>query len=388
MGIARETLEKLLYEEEGTTLDVKLLQYSISGDSDDGKVEFLKDLLAFANSWRRTDAYILTGVKEVKGGPHQVIGVSEHLEDAHLQQLVCSKTNQPLVFSYQATEHEGKKVGVIRIPRQERPVFLKKDFGKLKKNVVYVRRGSSTDEAAPDEIAKMGGTPATTGFTGTIQIGFSGVAFGKELILPVSGELDTYPQQATEEILHGFERRRRTRDRMKRNRHDGVLSERVRRVKKAVFEENAFELFEKNSQKVNITVLNDGDSYVEDASIRLTFPAQGLLVAGKIYPKPVPHGLLESTYAARHKIVAMDYPSVESTDSVTTVTESMGDLKHKIQVEAFQEPLRIFLLPELLGHTVEVECTLFARNLPEPLTKTLRIVCQEPMDVDTAPEDG
>ncbi len=30
------------------------------------------------------------------------------------------------------------------------------DFGKLKKNAVYIRRGSSTEVADPDEVAKMG----------------------------------------------------------------------------------------------------------------------------------------------------------------------------------------------------------------------------------------
>ena len=46
------------------------------------------------------------------------------------------------------------EIGVIKIPVQERPVFLTKDFGRLKKDVVYVRRGSSTTEAPLDEILK------------------------------------------------------------------------------------------------------------------------------------------------------------------------------------------------------------------------------------------
>ena len=39
---------------------------------------------------------------------------------------------------------------------QKRPIFLSKNFGSLKSNVVYIRRGSSTGEATPDEIADMG----------------------------------------------------------------------------------------------------------------------------------------------------------------------------------------------------------------------------------------
>lgn len=51
---------------------------------------------------------------------------------------------------------DSASFGVIHIPLQDRPVFLTRDYGKLKKNVVHVRRGSSTGEADPDEIARMG----------------------------------------------------------------------------------------------------------------------------------------------------------------------------------------------------------------------------------------
>ena len=45
---------------------------------------------------------------------------------------------------------------MIHVQLQDRPFYLKKDYGKLNASVVYIRRSSSTDIAAPDEIAKMG----------------------------------------------------------------------------------------------------------------------------------------------------------------------------------------------------------------------------------------
>jgi hypothetical protein len=90
-----------------------------------------------------------------------VRGVGQHLADNDLQQFVNAKTNKPVVFSYEAFQFEGQQVGIISIPQQERPVFLTKDFGKLKKQVVYVRQGSSTAPATPDEIARMGAAAAT-----------------------------------------------------------------------------------------------------------------------------------------------------------------------------------------------------------------------------------
>jgi hypothetical protein len=155
--------ESLLHEEEGSSLDFKRDQYPCV--SDDDKSELIKDMLAFANAWRRSTAYILVGVEEVKGSRGIVHGVSQHLTDNNLQQLVNTKTNRPLVFSYEAFQFEGKQVGVITIPQQERPVFLTKDFGKLKTQTVYVRQGSSTAQATPDEIARMGAASATDAWT-------------------------------------------------------------------------------------------------------------------------------------------------------------------------------------------------------------------------------
>ncbi|MBI5213220.1 MAG: ATP-binding protein [Nitrospirae bacterium] len=148
--------EELLYEEESSTLDFKGKQYNFISADDVQKGELLKDILAFANAWRRIDAYILIGIKEIKGSKSEVIGIEDELDDAQLQQFVNSKTQRPVTFHYKTVIIEDKKVGVIHIPVNQRPIYLKNDYGKLKKNVVYIRRGSATDEASPDEVAQMG----------------------------------------------------------------------------------------------------------------------------------------------------------------------------------------------------------------------------------------
>lgn len=149
-------IEELLFEEESATLDFKQEQYPFINANEHQKSELLKDILAFANAWRRIDAYILIGVEEVKGGRSKVLGIDDELDDASLQQFVNSKIQRPLIFEYKNTQIEGKKIGFIKIPINERPIYLKQDYGKLKRNTVYIRRGSSTVEATPDEIAKMG----------------------------------------------------------------------------------------------------------------------------------------------------------------------------------------------------------------------------------------
>lgn len=157
-----DLIDKLLYEDEGTILDFKRDPYPFEGATDDQKSELLKDVIAFANAWRRIDAYILIGIQEVKGGRSNVVGITDHVDEAKIQQFVNSKTNKPVDFSYHAFTFEGKQIGIVKIPIQDRPIFLVKDYGKLKRDIVYLRRGSSTDIANPDEIARMGAAAIST----------------------------------------------------------------------------------------------------------------------------------------------------------------------------------------------------------------------------------
>ena len=156
MALDSETMESLLNMEEGPTLDFKGKQYRFNKASDEDKSELLKDILAFANTQRYRTAYILVGVEEVKGGRSEIVGVENHLDDASLHQFVNSKTNRPVEFSYSLYRVEEKEIGVLNIPIQNRPVYSRIKFGKLKANTVYMRDGSSTRPASPDEIAAMG----------------------------------------------------------------------------------------------------------------------------------------------------------------------------------------------------------------------------------------
>ena len=166
------SLEALLRENESSTLDFKREQYRFITNDDKG--EFIKDILAFTNAWRHTDAYILIGVEENPGGRARILGVTQHLKDADLQQLVNSKTDQPITFSYRSERLDGKDIGILNIPVQNRPRFIIKPFAKLLANTVYIRRGSSTVIARPDEVAQMG-TASTPQPSPTLRVQFANV---------------------------------------------------------------------------------------------------------------------------------------------------------------------------------------------------------------------
>ena len=102
------------------------------------KSELLKDVLGFANAWRRSEAYILIGVKQVRGERSEVVGVDQHLQDHAIQQFINAKLNRPMRFRCEALTVEKKQVDVITVELQDRPFWLKEDYGKLRKDLVYV----------------------------------------------------------------------------------------------------------------------------------------------------------------------------------------------------------------------------------------------------------
>ena len=85
-----------------------------------------------------------------------MLGVEEHLDDASLHQFVNGKTQRPVEFSYHVIQKEGATIGSIEIPVQKRPTYLKKRFDGLGALEVFIRDGSSTRTATPEEIARVG----------------------------------------------------------------------------------------------------------------------------------------------------------------------------------------------------------------------------------------
>ena len=101
----------------------------------------------------------------MSGGRSNVLGIppTDQLDDHALQQFINSIVNIPIHFQYRAFSSDGLQVGMIVFDEsQKRLVYLKRNYGVLEKERVYVRRGSSTTPSKPaslDEIAPMGSSP-------------------------------------------------------------------------------------------------------------------------------------------------------------------------------------------------------------------------------------
>ena len=149
--ISEEVLGDLLSRSESSTIDFKSVPHRI--DNDHFKSEFIKDILAMANTPREESAYIVIGVKLHPDGSRDCLGVAVHPDDADLQPIVNrAKVDPKPLFVYQPIELGSKSYGVIEIPVSKTgPYYATRDYGVLEACRLYIRRGTTNDEATPQE---------------------------------------------------------------------------------------------------------------------------------------------------------------------------------------------------------------------------------------------
>jgi hypothetical protein len=367
--------QRLLYEEESPTLDFKGEQYRFAKATDEEKSELLKDILGFANAWRRSEAYVLIGVEDVRGGRGNVSGIAarDHLDDHSLQQFVSSLTNRPVRFHYEAFGFEGKQVGVIRIEEQPRPVYLKRDFGKLRKNDVYVRRGSSTDPtrpAAPEEIAQMGHRSGPE--LAELVVEFADVkrddSLGARISwdaefceMPSAKSIPDWKEARTRDAIHGIEI---------------VRFDPTNQLNKGYYRElSIYEFARRLLRRVRLVVRNTGLVAANSVRAELTVPTDaGILV---LYPSEMPdlprrrhRNFLESN-ALKHLRTARQAPgdvNIDKNDERVRIEIECGNLQPGRRVWS-----DVFYIGVRAGGEMPLSGQVFAENLPQPKDFSLMI---------------
>jgi hypothetical protein len=152
-----EQLERLLDEEESVYLEFK---EKIDLESKEGKADFLREVMALANS-AQTSSFLVIGIEDKT---KKAVGVSG-LTEERVQQIVAEHCKPPIPFSYTNAAYKGVSIGVLQIPRSNlKPHTFKSRYtyqgadGKPKEisdKRVFVRRGSTVDDATPNEIVEM-----------------------------------------------------------------------------------------------------------------------------------------------------------------------------------------------------------------------------------------
>jgi len=140
----------LIAEGENERIDFKReLDLSLA----DNKAEFIKDVIALANSAPNGVGYLLIGVDDTK----YITGIDD-LEEEQIQQIAYTYVSPAAKIhcSLVSMSRSGTlSVGVIEVHRTTRPHKVARSIGRLSQNEVFVRRGSTASKATPEEIIEM-----------------------------------------------------------------------------------------------------------------------------------------------------------------------------------------------------------------------------------------
>ena len=393
------------YENENTSLDFKAIQYK--------KKQYealIKDIMSMANADVENDRYIIIGVNFESSGDREVLNIkkSDFIDSATYQQIIKENIEPEIKLDYFSYKYEGKLLGILKIFNCfDQPYVMKKDFGRLKKGDCFIRKGSHQSKMTRRDLDRIFEKKIKKDkFDGKIQLSFSGYSPGQEIELMTTGDIKLPSQRAAEKIkkiikekkqlakmktqsaaLTGIpailESQKRLAEILRtaatpfasipyEQRSLEELEKNLKEIDQTYCEDDYYELFELNSHKINISILNQGHMYIEDASIQVKIKKiDELLVADKVYEEPKNNIIIVSPRVSSYE--SMNYPEVDCSKSSIFIYQTIGDVKHHIPIDAFRVPIRIVLLDQLAGKVIEIKCKIFGKNLIEPLNEILRI---------------
>ncbi|OPB84426.1 ATP-binding protein [Elizabethkingia ursingii] len=155
--MTKELFEKLIQKYETSTLDFKKIEYDFSKNAiESKKAEFIKDIISFSNTIRKSTSYIIIGVEE-NNGSILLHGVTQLTDDSILQQKIKGCAFPIPYFSYYPFIYENKIFGIIEFPikKYSRPITPTIKLKGLNPGSVYFRRNSSNDEANSHEVIEI-----------------------------------------------------------------------------------------------------------------------------------------------------------------------------------------------------------------------------------------
>jgi len=390
------------YENENTSLDFKAIQYK-KGQHED----LIKDIMSMANADVENDRYIIIGVSHKSSGDREILNIKkgDFIDSAIYQQIIRENIEPERKLDYSPYKYKSKLLGIFKISGcSDKPYTMKKDFGELKKGHRFIRKGTHISRMIRRDLdAIIEKKIKKDRFDGKIQLSFSGYISSQEIELAAISEIKLPSQRAAEKIKNIIkEKKQLAKMKTKNTGLTGIfailesqqqiiatnplapipyeqrtleeLQKNLKEVGQTYYDDDLYEHFELNSHKINISILNEGHKYIEDASIQLQIKKiQGLFIADKVYEKP------KFVIAHVSSYESMNYPEVDYTKSSIFIYQTIGDIKHRLPIDAFKVPIRIMFLDQLVGKVIKIKCKIFGKNIIEPLNKTLKIKVISPI---------
>jgi hypothetical protein len=362
------------YNNENEYLEFKLVEYrgEIRGN-------LIKDVIALANSNHMGDRYIIIGIKK---HPHEIeFNAIENPEDsAGIQQYIHKNITPELKVTYEPFIYEGHKLALLTIcDPVDQPYFSIKDINNSKtrligESAIFIKKGSYQvlpGRADFDRIYRK--KYAAAGLEGKLEL--SSQNGSREIQIPCIRDIRLPSDVQKDEIENEIHFKEQLRgpdflayvENAKLNEPAGYkgmavpeLRERLRTVKMNFQSEDVYYINENRAFKLNLELLNNGTQFLEKALVVLTIPGvDGLTVVERIpfttYQQAVP------AFAPEY-----DYPSVKNAGGRVMVTREIGEVRHGMKTQVFNDALRIVAVEKLAGTMVPVIAQVFGANLFKP----------------------
>jgi hypothetical protein len=357
--------------------------------------DFIKDVMSMANADIEIDRYLIIGVKTHPDREKELLGVhkSDFLDSATYQQLISDNIEPVINLECFYYSLDGKDFGIFKISRCfNQPYLMKKDYNpSLKKGDGYIRIGDHQRKLERQDYDRIFSKRINEkSFDGDVEIKFLENNDVQLHISPLKN-FEFPSNRMAEKIKKILENRKQNPFVESNNlfalpvatfgslpyeqRTTKDLEKNLTAVHRTYADEDAYELFEVNSHKINLLVENKGHQYIEDATIEMEIPKiDGVLIADQIYPKPQHQSSPFAVAQVSTNFNNIYYPAVKEEKNSFIISKTIGNIKHQIPTNVFPEPIRLVCGSKASGETIEIKCKIYAKNLSQPVLTTLKIV--------------
>ncbi len=353
----------------------------------DGSRDFLRDVLALANTAVEGTRHIVVGVGFDSKGRRQLHPVNDRdfAGKPDYAALVSDYIEPAVRLRHQSVSVDGQQIGVFEIADcQDRPYMMRIDFSEtLRRGDAYMR--------VNDAAIKMGRRQLQTLFQAKLQdavsaqdieVGFPGEVMLKDLHLQcrdlaglpsamAAAKLDELMKVQLESQKSGAESlmgrlvhaRLYGSDDPYVSRSPEDLLQEMRQIRTKYAAEDQHYMFGSDAEQIQMVVYNQCNEPILDASLVLLLPSDdALFIANRLPGTPDATG----SHSA--------YPVVTVLDNSIRITQKIGDIPAGEPVEIFETPLRVCAGAALRGRKFGVRYALFGQNLRTPAKGRLRLL--------------
>ena len=337
--------------------------------------------------------YIVIGVKDTPNEDRKIIGLEDISDQASLENIIQENIEPIIHFKYYKYEFKGKMLGILEIGDNiDRPYMMKKDNYILKKGDSWIRKGNRQSRVVREDIDKMIRNKFNFVDTKKIKIGIEN-NFKKEQYIKIPKidyeeqpsnienkrlmqlleKLKEYNEKFEKEKLFqsisGMEGYIHSSKKILNGRNNSNEEEILREMKNVstdFYDEDYYFILEENGLKLNFSIYNDNNHFLEEVKIEFKIDKNAFLVAEELPEKPQ-----YNRFGIKTSLHVDGYPSVEEKNNYYVITECFKSIRHKELTKIFSEDLRCYKFRAYNKKQLNIKYKISAKNIEIPIEDEL-----------------